>query len=376
MAEDQKARIQQLEQQIEALRAQSDSLGSMLEKSNNQAFTFYNISKVIASTNDLNAMIPDIIGFIRKSISFDRVTCYLADDQREKLVLRYVDGIKLAGPVSVSIGIGEGLPGRIVETGEHSHVHDLSLFYETFNDFIHLPGEEKRDGAYIGIALKSQNATIGVIGIDSSVKYGLTVEDMDFLALTSHQISAGIEKSHLFTRTEELAQLDGLTGLFNHRVFKERLVQEVSRRNRSGKPLSLIMLDIDLFKQFNDNFGHQAGDTVLKELAAVVKGQCRYTTMDMCFRYGGEEFAVLLSELDLAIALKVAERIRRMVEKHPFGIKSRFPDTNVTVSLGVAGMSGSDDLNPEELLKQADDALYRSKKSGRNRVTPPPPDMP
>jgi diguanylate cyclase (GGDEF)-like protein len=134
------------------------------------------------------------------------------------------------------------------------------------------------------------------------------------------------------------------------------------------------MLDIDHFKLFNDNYGHQAGDTVLKELAAVIKGQCRYTTMDMCFRYGGEEFAVLLTELEIAVALNVAERIRRMVERHSFSIKSRFPGTSVTVSLGVAGMSGGDELRPEELLKQADDALYRSKKGGRNRVTPPPPD--
>lgn len=372
MSEELKARIRQLEQELGEQRNQYDSLGGMLEKSNNQAYTFYNISKIIAATNDLQAMIPDIIGYILKSISFDRVTVYLADELQGELVLRYAKGLPVEG--TVSIGLGEGLPGRIVEFGEHSHIHDLSLFYETFNDFVHIPGEEKRDGAYIGIALKSQNAAIGVIGIDSPAKYGLTVEDMDFLALTSHQISAGIEKSRLFTKTEELAQLDGLTGLYNHRVFKERLAQEVSRRSRTGKPLSLIMLDIDHFKQFNDNYGHQAGDAVLKELAAVLKGQCRYTTMDMCFRYGGEEFTVLLTELEIAAALTVAERIRRVVERHSFSIKSRFPETSVTISLGVAAMSGADDLRPEELLKQADDALYRSKKGGRNRVTPPPPD--
>jgi diguanylate cyclase (GGDEF)-like protein len=372
MSEELKARILLLERELGEQRTRYDSLGSMLEKSNNQAHTFYNISKIIAASNDLQAMIPEIIGYIHKAINFDRITFYLTDEPREKLVLRYAKGLPVEG--AVSIGIGEGLPGRIVEVGEHSHVHDLSLFYETFNDFIHVPGEEKRDGAYIGIALKSRNASIGVIGIDSPVKYGLTVEDMDFLALTSHQISAGIEKSYLFTQTEELAQLDGLTGLYNHRVFKERLEQEVNRRSRTGKPLSLIMLDIDHFKQFNDNYGHQEGDAVLKELATVIKGQCRYTTMDMCFRYGGEEFAVLLSELDFAVAIKVAERIRRVVERYSFGIKNRFSGTALTVSLGVAGLTDGDDLRPEELLKQADDALYRSKERGRNRVTPSPQD--
>ncbi len=371
MTEELKTRIQQLERELGEQRSLCENLGIMLEKSNNQSHTFYNISKVIAATNDLQMMISDIIAFIHKSIGFDRVTFYLADESREKLVLRFADGIAIQD--TVTIGIGEGLPGRLVEVGEHSHIHDLAPFYETFNDFIHVPGEEKRDGAYIGIALKSQGTTIGIIGIDSPVKYGLTVEDMDFLALTSHLISAGIEKSHLFTKTEQLAQLDGLTGLYNHRVFKERLDLEVNRRHRTGKPLSLIMLDIDHFKQFNDNFGHQAGDAVLKELAAVIKSQCRYTTMDMGFRYGGEEFAVLLPELEFVVALKVAERLRMVVEKHHFGIKSRYPKTGVTVSLGVAGLSGSDEMSAEGLLKQADDALYRSKKGGRNRVTPPPP---
>ena len=217
MADDLTARIKKLEQDLAERRAECDSLGSMLEKSNNQAHTFYNISKVIAATNNLQAMIPEIIGYISKSINFERVSFYLIDERREKLKLRYAKGLPVAD--AVSICIGEGLPGRIVELGEHSHVHDLATFYETFNDFIHLPGEEKRDGAYIGIALKSKNNAIGVIGIDSPIKLGLSVEDMDFLALTSHQISSGIEKSKLFARTEELAQLDGLKGLYNYRVF-------------------------------------------------------------------------------------------------------------------------------------------------------------
>jgi hypothetical protein len=113
--------------------------GEHAEKSNNQVHTFYNISKIIAASSDLQAMIPEIIGYIHKSINFDRITFYLTDKLQEKLDLRYAKkGLPIEG--AVSIGIGEGLPGRIVEVGEHSHVHDLSLFYETFNDFINVPG--------------------------------------------------------------------------------------------------------------------------------------------------------------------------------------------------------------------------------------------
>ena len=367
MSDELKARIDRIEQELEEARAQIEGLGTSLEKSNNQVFTFYNISKTIASTNDFHEMIHVIMGILRKSISFDRVSLYLADESRQKLTLTYFSGLEITD--KISIGVGEGLPGRIFENGEHSHIHDLSLFYETFNDFIHVPGEEKRDGAYIGVALKSRNTTVGVIGIDCREKQGLSVDDMDFMALTSHQISVGIEKASLFMKTEQLSQLDGLTGLYNHRVFKEKLEQEVSKRSRTGKPLSLIMLDIDHFKKFNDNFGHQEGDAILKELAVVIRGQCRHATMDACFRYGGEEFSVILPELELGIALKVADRMRRIVENHPFRIKEKHPGTDLTVSLGVAGLSGTDDAKPEELLKKADEALYASKRNGRNRVT-------
>ena len=169
-----------------------------------------------------------------------------------------------------------------------------------------------------------------------------------------------------------LSIIDFLTGLYNHRVFGEKLEQEVSKRNRTGRPLSLIMLDIDQFKQFNDNFGHQEGDAILKELAVVIKGQCRHTTMDACFRYGGEEFSVILPELELVIALKVADRMRMIVQNHPFRIKDKHPGKALTISLGVAGLSAGDDVKPAELLKKADEALYASKRNGRNRVTAGP----
>ena len=176
MYDELKLRIDRLGQELGQERAQIESLGNLLEKSNDQVFTFYNISKTIASTNDFHEMIYLIMGTLRKSIPFDRVSLYLADDSRNKLILTYFSGLEIKD--KISIGIGEGLPGRIVELGEHSHVHDLSLFYATFSDFIHVPGEEKRDGAYIGVALKSRNTTVGVIGIDCREKQGLSVDDM------------------------------------------------------------------------------------------------------------------------------------------------------------------------------------------------------
>jgi diguanylate cyclase (GGDEF)-like protein len=362
-----KDRIAQLEQELRQSRIHEKALEDLLEKKLNEIYTHYHISRTIGSLLDLQEMLRQVTGIIKKSLFFDRVSVYLMDERREKLELTFFSGLDIQQKVTLQIG--EGTPGRIVDNGEHVHLHDLSVFYETFSDFIHFPGEEKRGGSYIGIALKVHNETIGVIGMDNSMKYGLSVDDMDFLAILSHQIAAGIEKSRLFDKTKHLSQHDGLTGLYNHRMFGEKLHQEISRRDRTQKPLSLIMLDIDHFKQFNDNYGHQAGDVVLKELADIMQKQCRCTSIDVCCRYGGEEFAIIMPELELHNAVKVAERLRQAVENNSFSIQDKKPDDRVTVSLGVSGISGTEDLSAEELVKKADEALYLSKRNGRNRVS-------
>lgn len=360
--------IRALKQQLEDSQLHAKTLGDLLDKKLNEIFTLYHVSRTVSSVLDIQEMLRQVTGIIKKTIPFDRISLYLLDEESDDtLDLQFFSGLDIHE--KVSLRFGEGTPGRIVESGEHIHVHDLSVFYETFNDFIHFPGEQKRGGSYIGIALRVHNSTIGVIGMDTPVKYGLGVDDMDLMAELSHQIAAGIEKSRLFAQIQELSQIDGLTGLYNHRMFQERLRQEVNRRNRTQKSLSLVMLDIDHFKQFNDNYGHQAGDAVLKELAEIITSQSRCATIDVCCRYGGEEFAIIMPELELPNAVKVAERLRRVVENNIFTIAGGNATVRVTISLGVASISGSDDLNSEELVKKADDALYLSKKNGRNRVS-------
>lgn len=368
MTEEQlRARIAELEQELEQSEAQAKTLGELLEKKLSEIYAHYHISRTIASLLDVQEMLRQVTGIIKRAIPFDRISLYLLDENREKLNLYFFSGLDVKQ--KINLDIGQGTPGRIVESGEHAQIHDLAVFYETFNDFVHFPDEEKRDGSYIGVALKVHNATIGVIGMDSAKKYGLGVDDMDFMAVLSHQIAAGIDRARLFEKIQQLSQQDGLTGLYNHRMFQSRLRQEMSRRNRTQKPLSLIMLDIDHFKQFNDNYGHQAGDAVLKELSLIITSQSRCASIDICCRYGGEEFAVIMPELELHNAVKVAERIRRVVEGNEFSISENNTAARVTISLGVSGITGADDLSPEELVKKADDALYLSKKNGRNRVS-------
>ena len=163
---------------------------------------------------------------------------------------------------------------------------------------------------------------------------------------------------------EELIKKDGLTGLYNHRYFQERFAEEFSRARRYDFPMSCIMLDIDHFKQINDNYGHQAGDEILRSLAKIVMASVR--DVDIAARYGGEEFALILPHTKLENSLILAQRLREKVEGNIF----LFNETQirVTISLGAAGIPENDPASYIELIRFADEALYVAKKSGRNRV--------
>ncbi len=161
-------------------------------------------------------------------------------------------------------------------------------------------------------------------------------------------------------RLTELATTDGLTGLYNHRTFQERLSAEVLRRQRSGLPLSLLMLDVDLFKAYNDRYSHPAGDRVLAHVAEQLRMNARAT--DTVARYGGEEFAVILPETDAASAMEAAERMRIAVAE------TRWQSRPVTISIGVSCVD-TGYMPAVKLIEQADQALYQSKARGRNRVT-------
>lgn len=191
-----------------------------------------------------------------------------------------------------------------------------------------------------------------------------------FFAIFYEKTRAATEEALLSAHREmeALSNRDGLTGLFNRRYFDNALEIEWRRMQRSNQPLSLIMADIDFFKHYNDNYGHQAGDCCLRGLAEAV-GDSFTRASDITARYGGEEFAVVLPNTDLAGAAKMAERVRKRVEglelEHLGSIGSR----KVTMSLGVASMVPSNKASPDALVAAADAALYTSKQQGRNRVT-------
>lgn len=179
-------------------------------------------------------------------------------------------------------------------------------------------------------------------------------------------VSIGFKQLISQQKAHKEAVTDGLTKIYNHRFFMNQLTQEMERSRRYQNPLSLLMIDIDNFKNYNDTNGHPAGDVVLVSVAQLFSKTVRKT--DYVTRYGGEEFAVLLPETPLISAKLVAEKIRRTIENAQFDNQEAQPGGNLTVSVGVAEQKK--ELNScEDFVKSADEALYKSKESGRNRVT-------
>jgi diguanylate cyclase (GGDEF)-like protein len=162
---------------------------------------------------------------------------------------------------------------------------------------------------------------------------------------------------------EQISRVDGLTGLYNHSFFHELLDAEISRSNRYKYSFSLIMIDIDDFKEINDNYGHQSGDTILKEIASILKSLVRKT--DPAVRYGGEEFAIILSQTAREHGRVFADRIVKGVATSKF--KGFSHNETVTVSAGLAGYP-DDARTHESLIKRAGEALYQAKKMGKNTL--------
>jgi len=187
-----------------------------------------------------------------------------------------------------------------------------------------------------------------------------TPERIEPLRIILSQAAISIENARLF----ELATTDGMTKLYVHRYFQLLLDQEIQRSKRHNRQFSLIMMDIDSFKTFNDTCGHQLGDEVLKSVAREIKKISRGE--DVVARYGGEEFVVILPEMDAQQAMIVAEKIRAKVENLEiiYGIRR----LQVTVSLGVS-VFPRNATEKEELIRKADEALYNSKLNGKNCVT-------
>jgi len=214
------------------------------------------------------------------------------------------------------------------------------------------------------IPLVREARLLGVLNLINKKEGRFSSEDQDFLSTLCVNAAVALDNARFLEETEKRAVTDSLTGLYNHREFQKRLSEEVERASRYGKVLSLMMLDIDHFKNFNDTHGHPIGDAILKEIVKVIRKCIR--NVDFPARYGGEEFSIILPETLGIHAGKVAERIRQSIDSTPF-VTPTGHHVHLSISIGVASFP-EDGNRREELILAADQALYFAKRDGRNRV--------
>ncbi len=220
--------------------------------------------------------------------------------------------------------------------------------------------------ALVAVPLSAEGRIVGIIYVDDFEPREYSAREISILSLLSTYAAIAIERTKLLEETRLRSITDDLTRLYNHRHFMQMLNQEFERSVRYSRPLSLVMLDIDYFKKYNDTYGHLEGNVVLQQVSKLLARASRQ--VDVVARYGGEEFAIVMAETGKEDALASAERLRQTVEEHTFPREESQPGGNLTISIGVASHP-SDASTPLDLIAKADEALYRAKSEGRNKVS-------
>ncbi|MEO7673989.1 MAG: sensor domain-containing diguanylate cyclase, partial [Pyrinomonadaceae bacterium] len=255
--------------------------------------------------------------------------------------------------------VGSRVAGRIMEIGDPVIVSDMKgVGIES------APSEwSYKTSSFISYPILIGERKIGILNFtDKAGGEAFTKHDLELLKAIAPQIAVAIDRTTLRDKAGEFEQLsvtDPLTGLLNRRYLEERLAEEITRSKRHRFSMSLMMLDVDNFKSYNDSFGHPAGDGALTAVAEILKETLRGA--DVAARYGGEEFAILLPQTSIEEAAQIGERIRKRIER------TEFAKRQVTVSIGIASCSGEIDT-PKDLISAADVALYAAKNHGRNNV--------
>lgn len=321
----------------------------------------YLILKDVAESLTTTLSLDDIAALIIERASNTikkegRVLLYLVDMEKQELMLSASQGA-----LSVKAKKGDVFDRWVLKHGIPLIIEDVAKDFRFSSKDSEAAKESFR--SLIVSPLLSGNKIIGVLRMDSLNEGVYTQDDLRLFDIIGNLGAVAIQNAFLYSWVQELAIRDSLTGLFVRRYFMKRFQEEIKRTARKNGTLSLLILDIDHFKSYNDKFGHATGDIVLKYLARAMTSSVREG--DMVARYGGEEIAILLINTDFERAGKIAESIRKRVEDEPFVLRRE--KQNLTVSIGLSNYP-KDSMSEEELIKIADNRLYKAKSLGRNRV--------
>jgi diguanylate cyclase (GGDEF)-like protein len=360
--------------QDRGLKRQMQAVNARLESRAETLYRILEVSNELKSHLSLDLVLLNIVRAVATSLGFDVVLLSLYDRQenvferraqvgldaswaelvrekvpRDELFRYFAEGFR----ISKSFFVEHSERGSVEDTGQRRRRGVLSQRAWHPNDLLFIP-------------LTASDQVIGVIQVDRP-KSGLVprLEDVQALEIFANQAVTAIQSARAYETTRQMSVRDSLTEAFNHRHFQETLHRELTRHERSGQPLALVMIDIDDFKQINDRWGHPTGDLVLRGLVEeLLKG---VRDMDTVARYGGEEFTLILPETPADKAFAAADRLRARVAARQFMTPDVSHPLSVTISGGLA-VFPDDAGDKRELIDRADQALYQAKRSGKNRV--------
>ena len=328
-----------------------------VEEQNKLLKSLFEASELLAISLNPQDVLLKSLEIIRASLHFDYADIWLLED--ENTLRNAASNLPVVFGATATLPANYYLPGMALKSGEGVFVQD------PLNDDRILDKTWARQlghASEAALPLIHQGEKLGVLIVASMKTYDFTPDRCELLQTFVNQLALSIKNASLYRVMEQKALVDELTGLYNHRYFQETLEVEIKRAERQSMELSLIMLDLDYFKDYNDTFGHPEGDRLLSEFGRVLKLAVRET--DIATRYGGDEFAVIMPNTDAQGATQLKSRIAEKVGEHKFPGYDQMPTGKMLVSIGSATYP-KPAVDKLELVKMADEQLYEMKNMRR-----------
>lgn len=323
------------------------------EQRRSHQFAFLNnISKTAISSEDAEQMLAEIVGEIQKNFRFDHIGIGILDYVTKAIEIKAEAGTT-AKALGKRVPLGVGIMGRVARTGETQLVQSAGEG--------HLLGVLPESRAVLCIPITYGESLLGVLNVESRRENAFSQQDVLILNTLADLLATALHNSFVFQKLQQQSITDGLTGIKTRRFFWEALTSEWKRASRSGRPFSVVLIDLDKFKEVNDTLGHLEGDLVLARVGRLLEQKCRQS--NVVARYGGDEFIILMPETGVEQAQILAERLRLWVATDPM-----LAEHHISGSFGVASFPVHG-FTVEDIIRVADAGMYVSKHAGGNRVS-------